>query len=62
MPKETDVRLGVRDAWDFWFSQTPISTPRFIAEAIKEVFKEWLDAHEEEIITAIAEQAKGKGI
>jgi hypothetical protein len=35
---------GVRDAWDFWLSQHPVSVPEIIAEAVGRAFTAWLEA------------------
>jgi hypothetical protein len=43
--KEHDAtRKGVQDAWDFWLSQHDISTPETIELAVRDAFKQWLNA------------------
>lgn len=39
------TRKGVADAWDFWFSQHPVSVPELIHEAVTASVREWLDRH-----------------
>ena len=58
MPAQKDkyeaTRQGVKDAWDFWFSQHPVSVPEIIQDAVKVAVREWLDEHSAEILEAIS--------
>lgn len=58
--KAKAVELGVRDAFDFWLSQHEISFPALCEDAIQNTLSEWLDAHEDEIIAAIASQGRSQ--
>lgn len=48
---------GVAEAFDFWLSQYPISTPECIEVAVMRVFDCWLDNHKDEIVAAVADRA-----
>jgi hypothetical protein len=43
------TRLGVRDAWDFWLDQHPISVPEIIQLAAREAVADWLDVHGKDV-------------
>ena len=58
--KDKAVELGVRDAFDFWLAQHDISFPMLLEGVIRKVFEEWTDAHEDEIIAAIADRVSRK--
>ena len=53
---EQSVVKGVADAWDFYWSQHPVSTWECIENAIEKAMKLCLDEHKDEIITAIAKR------
>lgn len=56
MAKETDSRLGVRDAWDFYLTQHDVTVPGSIQVAIKEAFSEWLKVNGKAVVKeAVAE-------
>jgi hypothetical protein len=52
--KSTAVQEGVREAWDFWLSQHPVSVPDIIQEAIKQAVTTWFDAHTDELLETLA--------
>jgi hypothetical protein len=47
---------GVTRAWDFHLAQHPISTSEVIEGAIKEAFRQWLEANKTEVLASVAER------
>jgi hypothetical protein len=45
--------LGVRNSWDFFLTDRVISTWQCMEGGVKDAFKEWLDAHKDEVLAAI---------
>jgi hypothetical protein len=56
MTNESSAARGVREAWDYWLSDHPVSVPEIIEVAVRDAFAEWLNSHADEIIAAIAER------
>jgi hypothetical protein len=50
MSRESSTENGIREAWDFWLSQHPISVAAIVEKAAKEAVTAWLDANREQII------------
>jgi hypothetical protein len=59
MSKLNSAAQGVADAWDFYLSQHDVSVPDMIERAVEKAWTEWLEAHSDDIIAAIAEKAAG---
>lgn len=55
--KDEATMLGVRNAWDFWLSDRPISTWQCMVDGVEAAFKAWLNEHTLELIEAIADRA-----
>jgi hypothetical protein len=51
---------GVRDSWDFWLSQHPVTLSDIVEDAIKTAVSKWLNCHEEQLIAAIARAVADK--
>ena len=45
MNTDAEVRAGVRDSWDYWLSQHPVSVPVLIESAVRAAVFEWLTEH-----------------
>lgn len=47
---------AIGGAWAFWLEQHPVSVGEIIEQAVTKGVEKWLNAHEEEIVDAIAKQ------
>lgn len=45
---------AIRDFWDFWLSQHPVSLGDIITDAVKTATGDWLAAHKDELLERIA--------
>ncbi|MBQ1060047.1 hypothetical protein [Micromonospora sp. C41] len=48
------IREGVGEAFGFWLSQHDVTVPTVIEDAAERAITNWLNAHTEELIEAIA--------
>ncbi|WP_446218805.1 hypothetical protein [Micromonospora sp. IBHARD004] len=54
MSSPDQTRAGVADAFDFWLSQHDVTVPQAIEDAAERAITNWLNAHADELIEAIA--------
>lgn len=54
--KAADAADGVRDAWDYWLSQHPVSVPEIIEKAAEVSFGKWLSLNADELMDRIARE------
>ena len=45
---------AIRDSWDFWLSQHPVSLGDMITDAVKAATGEWLASNADELLDRIA--------
>lgn len=57
--RDEDVKRGVGEAFAEWLADHPVSLPATIEAAAKDAITEWLNSHEEYLISAIAEKLVG---
>lgn len=53
--RESNTRLGVRDAWDFYLGQHPYSIPEVIEQAAKAAVADWLERNTELVAAALSQ-------
>jgi hypothetical protein len=45
---------AIRDSWDFWLSQHPVSLGDIITDAVKDATAKWLGSNTDELLNRIA--------